>query len=182
MDVLELDRGWALLGVTGDRARTIFQHEAGGHRWQRVPPTERHGRVHTSTITVAVLDTTSTGTSTLREDDLDWQMTCGSGPGGQHRNRSQTAVRLKHRPTGLVVRVENERSQHQNRLVARAILEMKLRTQAERTAATQRNDARRAQIGSGQRGDKVRTIRQDGVVDHRTGRRWTYKDYVRGNW
>lgn len=168
----------------GKGAAEAFRDEAGGHRWQRIPPSEKRGRVHTSTITVAVLPE-----PTPTELRLDWrdieQVTCrGSGAGGQHRNKTESAVMLTHVPSGLTVRCESERSQHQNRETALSLLRARLfAAETERRFAARAEDRRR-QVGSGMRGDKRRTIRcQDGTVtDHVTGRSWTFRDYQRGEW
>jgi peptide chain release factor 1 len=172
-----------LFRVCGAAAAEAFRHEAGGHRWQRVPPNERRGRVHTSTITVAVLREPEARELALRESDLDWKTTTGSGPGGQHRNKSETAVVLTHLPTGLSVRWENGRSQHQNRERALGLLRARLLHREEEARHSAQNLSRREQLGSGMRGDKRRTIRtQEGVVtDHPTGRRWALRDYLRGD-
>ncbi|RQR65380.1 PCRF domain-containing protein [Burkholderia sp. Bp9125] len=145
--------------------------EAGGHRHQRVPPTERRGRVHTSTVTVAVFEGSASAMPELRETDIHTRITKGTGPGGQNRNKRETAVVLRHLPSGIEVKAEAERTQEANRRVAMATL--RERVQAHYAGAAQRaeNQQRRGQVGSGERGDKVRTYRADGVTDHRTGRK-----------
>lgn len=161
----------------------MFANEAGGHRFQRVPPNEKRGRVHTSTITVAILREPQPHELTLDDRDLEWSTCRGSGAGGQHRNVTDSAVQLKHLPSGTMVRCESERSQTQNRQTALAILRAKL-LQAQATAASAaENAARRAQVGSGMRGDKRRTIRyQDGQVhDHVLDVRVPLRDYLRGD-
>jgi peptide chain release factor 1 len=169
--------------VTGPGAHDAFRDEAGGHRWQRVPPNDKRGRVHTSTITVAVLPEPTEAQVALSPGDLEWSTCRGSGAGGQHRNKTESAVKLLHRPSGLLVRCESQRSQHQNRATALALLRARLWADAASTKEKQRASARRDQVGSGMRGDKRRTIRcQDGVVtDHVTGRTWAFRDYERGN-
>jgi peptide chain release factor 1 len=170
--------------VQGAGAAEAFRDEAGGHRWQRVPPNEKRGRVHTSTITVAVLPEPTLVELRLAPRDVE-RVTCrGSGPGGQNRNKTETCVVLKHRPTGLTVRCESERSQLQNEETALALLRTRLlAAETERRTAARDRD-RRQQMGSGMRGDKRRTIRcQDGtVVDHPTGRTWNLRVYERGEW
>lgn len=168
--------------VTGQRAAGTFANEAGGHRWQRVPPTEKRGRVQTSTITVAVLSEPTEAQVQLRDADLDWQAVRGSGAGGQKRNKTSNAVILRHRPTGSMVRCESERSLTQNKASALAVLRARLWAEQQRTLSGQRAADRRQQIGCGARGDKRRTIRADGVVDHVTGQRWEYRAYCRGDW
>jgi peptide chain release factor 1 len=183
-EIVEQRLGFCVLRFSGKRVAETFRDEAGGHRWQRVPPTERRGRIHTSTITVAVLPEPAALEVQLDERDLEETMMRGSGAGGQHRNKTDSAVRLLHRPTGLVVRCESERDQSQNRRVARAVLRARL-WELEQTRVTGARDAaRRAQVGSGMRGDKRRTVRtqDDQVVDTITGRSWRFKDYERGAW
>lgn len=149
-----------------------------------MPPNEKRGRVHTSTVTVAVLPEPESSQVVLREDDLEFTACRGSGAGGQHRNVTASAVILKHVPSGISVRCEGERSQHQNRETATALLRARLWELKRTQLAKAREQDRRSQVGSGMRGDKRRTIRaQDGqVTDHVTGKTWRYKDYVRGNW
>jgi len=166
----------------GDHPRQAFRHEGGGHRWQRVPPTEKKGRVHTSTITVAVMPLRTAATVRIDPADVEFKTCRGSGAGGQHRNVTDSAVQAKHLPTGLTVRCENERSQHQNKAQAMAILQARLGAHAEAQAGAARSQNRKKQVGSGMRGDKRRTVRvqADQVVDHKTGRRMTVKRYMRG--
>ena len=176
--------GLLVFRAEGKNALAVFVNETGGHRWQRIPPTEKRGRVQTSTITVAVLPVPSAIDVVIHPQDVE-ETTCrGSGAGGQHRNVTDSAVQLKHRPTGIIVRCETERSQHYNRSTAYELLRARLQTNAQTKAATDRSQKRRSQIGSGQRGDKIRTIRvRDGkVTDHRTDRRMAYKSYIRGDW
>jgi peptide chain release factor 1 len=145
--------------------------EAGGHRWQRVPKNERRGRVHTSTVTVAVFTGKASPIPELRESDLFVRITKGTGPGGQNRNKRETALVIRHQPTGIEVKAEAERTQEANRRVAMATLRERVDAYYARAAHDNVNQQRRAQAGSGQRGDKVRTYRSDGVTDHRTGRK-----------
>ena len=170
--------------VTGRGARALFEGEAGGHRWQRVPPTEKRGRVQSSTITVAVLDAFVEAAVEIREHDLDWTACRASGKGGQHLQKTDSAVRLTHAPTGVQVRSQGGRSQRGNKLDALDKLRTKLTAEARAAAEESRAQARRGQVGSGMRGDKRRTIRvqDDSVVDHETGRTWRLRDYLRGAW
>lgn len=120
----------------------------------------------------------------LDERDLDYRTCRASGAGGQKVNKTDSAVQLTHKPTGLMVRVETERSQHQNRATALALLRARLwQTQRDAQVAA-RADDRRGQVGSGMRGDKRRTIavQRGTVVDHVTGRSWSLRDYLRGAW
>ncbi len=170
--------------MTGKGARELFAGEAGGHRFQRVPPTEKRGRVQSSTITVAVLDEEVIAELDLPESELEWSTCRASGKGGQHLQKTDSAVQVTHVPTGIQVRSEGERSQHQNKVVALATLRARLRETKRAAAAAERAAERRGQVGSGMRADKRRTIRvqDDTVVDHETGRSWRYRDYVRGAW
>jgi peptide chain release factor 1 len=170
--------------VSGKAADETFANESGGHRWQRIPPTEKRGRVQTSTITVAVLPIPTEAQVHIREDDLEWIPTRGSGAGGQARNKVETAIILKHEPSGLQVRCETERSLKQNKETALSLLRARLWASEHERVTSARAADRRAQVGSGMRGDKRRTVRvQDGQVnDHLTGRQWKYKEYSRGDW
>ena len=149
-----------------------------------MPPNDKRGRVHTSTVTVVVLPEPSPLEVVIDPRDLVWSTCRASGAGGQHLQKTDSAVQLQHVPSGLMVRCENERSQHQNRASALAVLRARL-LERERAAQRQRRDrARRDQAGTGMRGDKRRTVRcQDGVVtDHVTGQRWPLRAYLRGDW
>jgi peptide chain release factor 1 len=170
--------------VTGKGAAAAFADEAGGHRWQRIPPNEPRGRVHTSTITVAVLAAPDEHELAIDPADVVVRRSRGSGAGGQHRNKTESAVDLTHVPTGTVVHCESERSLHRNLAIARARLRAQLAQAARRDATDARDATRREQVGSGMRGDKRRTIRaQEGtVVDHPTGRAWRLRDYLRGDY
>lgn len=170
--------------MTGSGARDVFRNEGGGHRWQRIPPTEKRGRVQTSTVTVAVLDPDAIAGVALNHADVEITTTRGSGPGGQNRNKTESCVVAVHRPTGLTVRIDNERSQHQNRATAYKLLAARLYEAERERAFNERVKDRKSQVGSGMRGDKVRTYRtqDDQVNDHRTGQRWRLKDWVKGEW
>lgn len=171
-----------MLRATGEKVDQVFGDEAGGHRWQRIPPNEKRGRVHTSTITVAVLPEPPAAEVKLLEKDLSWSMCRGTGSGGQKRNKTESTVVLKHLPTGIQVRCETTRSQLKNRELALLLLRARL-WESEQSRLWQARDAeRKQQQGSGMRGDKRRTIRcQDGqVTDHLTGRKWELKAYLRG--
>jgi peptide chain release factor 1 len=182
--VVERRPGLVIAHVTGRGARALFEGEAGGHRYQRVPPTEKRGRVQSSTITVAILDEPEQHELVIREEDLKWSMCRASGKGGQHLQKTDSALQLLHLPTGIRVRSEGERSQRQNRTVALLMVRDRLGKIQRDLAAEARAAARRGQIGSGMRGDKRRTVRvqDDTVHDHVTGRVWRYRDYVRGAW
>jgi peptide chain release factor 1 len=134
--------------VTGKGAARMFANESGGHRWQRVPPNERKGRVHTSTVTVAVLREPTPTEMVIRDADLEWATCRGSGAGGQHRNKTETAVVVKHLPSGLAVRCEAERSQLQNKATALGLLRARLLATKDDAATAAHNANRREQVGS----------------------------------
>jgi peptide chain release factor 1 len=182
--VIERRAGLVVLRVTGPGARELFANEVGGHRWQRVPPTEKRGRMQTSTITIAMLDEEAEIEIQIRPEDLIWRACRSPGKGGQNVQKTDSAIQLTHRPTGIQIRAHEERSAHQNRAIALERLRLRLREDLVARTAAERAQARRTQVGSGMRGDKRRTIRaqDDSVVDHVTGRAWKLRDYLRGNW
>jgi len=182
--VLEECSGFISFTVSGKKAKEIFGQEYGGIRVQRVPPTERNGRVHTSTITVACFEPTEKRGYEINPKDLSITFTRGSGNGGQNRNKVETVAVIKHVPTGIIVRCEEERSQLQNKEKAMALLQKKLDDMAENKRHSAESDLRKKQVGGGARGDKRRTIRyqDDSVVDHLTGKRWKLSNYLKGIW
>jgi len=184
LELIEDRPGLMVFRALGDAAAHDFHDEAGGHRWQRVPPTEKRGRVQTSTVTVAVLEEPTPLQVRLDDRDLEWQTCRASGSGGQKVNKTESAVQLRHVPTGLTVRVETERSQHQNRATARTLLGARIWERERQRIQNERDASRREQVGAGQRGDKRRTIavQRGTVVDHVTGRAWSLRDYLRGAW
>jgi peptide chain release factor 1 len=184
LELTEQGEGLLVFRARGSGAAEAFRDEAGGHRWQRIPPNDKRGRVQTSTITVAVLPEPTAAELRIAPRDLDWVFCRGSGAGGQHRNKTESCAVVTHLPTGLAVRCETERSQHQNRETALGLLRARLHAAEMERRSAARADDRRRQVGSGMRGDKRRTIRcQEGmVVDHVTGRTWSLRDYERGEW
>lgn len=183
LEITEKKHGLLIFRATGAQAERVFANESGGQRWQRVPKTEKRGRVQTSTVTCAVLAEPTITQLRLEDRDLEYQTCRSSGSGGQNVNKVESAVQLTHKPTGLMVRCESERSQHQNRATALALLRARLwEAQKERENASRASD-RRQQVGTGMRGDKARTYRvQDGIVtDHRTGKKARLDRVLKGH-
>jgi peptide chain release factor 1 len=169
--------------VEGEGAKQAFANEPGGHRFQRVPDNDRHGRTHTSTITVAVLGAGKTEIPRVNERDIEVTTCRGSGNGGQKKNKTDSAVQMTHKPTGLSIRCEANRSQHQNREMALRWIEAKIAENITSKSTSDENNMRRQHIGTGQRGDKVRTVRyQDGIVTNNlNGKKTTLDRYLDGD-
>jgi peptide chain release factor 1 len=157
--------------VRGRGAFSRLKFESGVHRVQRVPITESSGRIHTSTATVAVLPEADEVEVYIDPNDIEMEVYRSSGPGGQHMQKNATAVRLIHKPTGMVVTCESERSQTQNRARALAVLRARLYEMERQKQETEIAEARRAQVGTGERSEKIRTYNfpQNRVTDHRIG-------------
>ncbi|NOZ00297.1 MAG: peptide chain release factor 1 [Deltaproteobacteria bacterium] len=157
--------------VRGDRVYSYLKYEAGVHRVQRVPTTEAQGRIHTSAVTVAVLPEADDVDVQINEDDLRTDLYRASGAGGQHVNKTDSAVRLTHLPTGIVVQCQDERSQHKNRARAMHLLKAKLFEKARMEADKAQRDSRRAMVGTGDRSERIRTYNfpQNRLTDHRIG-------------
>lgn len=160
--------------ISGNGAYEALKQESGVHRVQRVPKTEKAGRVHTSTASVAVMPLVEAKEVEVREGDLEVTFSRAGGPGGQNVNKIESAVRLLHKPSGIVISSRSERSQHANRDKAMAILRSKLyEAQIEREAAAIGSN-RRDLIGSADRSEKIRTYNfpDDRITDHRIGKKW----------
>ena len=151
---------------------------------QRIPPTEKRGRVHTSTVTVAVISAEGPSITEVRESDLRWDFFASGGPGGMNQNAVNSGARVYHSPSGLMFECREERNQHQNRQRCLEKLRRALREGAHSSHHQKQNDSRRSQVGSGERGDKIRTysIPRNSVVDHRTGTKWPFDKLERGEW
>ncbi len=157
--------------ISGDKVFSKLKYESGVHRVQRVPQTEASGRVHTSTITVAVLPEVEEVEVKINQNDLKIETTRASGAGGQSVNRTDSAVRVTHLPTGLVVYCQEGKSQHANRDRALKILFSRLKAIEDEKALKEASDARLAQIGTGDRSERIRTYNfpQSRITDHRIG-------------
>ena len=160
-----------VLSVRGDGAFSRLKHESGVHRVQRVPETESQGRIHTSTATVAVLPEAEEVEVEIRPDDLDITVYRSSGPGGQSVNTTDSAVRVVHKPTGIKVEMQEERSQRQNREKAMRYLRARLLKLEQERRQEEEAQARRSQVGTGERSEKIRTYNfpENRVTDHRVG-------------
>jgi peptide chain release factor 1 len=159
----------------GQSVYDALRNESGVHRVQRIPDTEKSGRVHTSTASVAVLPVVEAKAVDIKDSDLEVTFSRAGGPGGQNVNKVETAVRILHKPTGLVVSSREERSQHANRERAMSLLRARLYEAQQEQRVGSVAELRREQIGTGERAEKIRTYNfpQDRITDHRLGKKFS---------
>lgn len=166
--------------ITGPFVYDLLKNEAGVHRVQRIPVTEKSGRIHTSTASVSVIPKLKTVPLEIKESDLEIEFFRAGGPGGQNVNKVETAVRIVHKPTGLVVSCQTERSQQRNREIALEILKNKLWQLEQEKISSMITEERRKQIGSQERSEKIRTYNfpQNRLTDHRLNKSWYNLDEI----
>ena len=168
--------------IAGDGVYDSLKYESGVHRVQRIPKTEKAGRIHTSTASVAIMPVVEAKEVTINPSDIEVSFFRSSGPGGQNVNKVETAVRLLHKPSGLVVTSQAGRGQQSNREAAMEILRSKLYEIQIKKEHGELGEMRRSQIGSGDRSEKIRTYNfpQDRITDHRIGKKWHNLEKILG--
>jgi len=166
--------------IEGKGVYEDLKYESGVHRVQRIPKTEKSGRIHTSTASVAILPEVEAKEFEIKPQDIELSLFRSGGPGGQNVNKVETAVRIKHIPTGIVVVSQNERSQARNRELAMNLLRAKLFDIERQKQAQLVSGIRREQIGSAERAEKIRTYNfpQDRITDHRLNKKWSNLDRI----
>lgn len=172
-----------VLGIEGEDAYRVLQYESGGHRVQRVPETEAKGRIQTSMATVAVMPEPEDVEIELKPDDFRKDTFCASGPGGQHVNKTASAIRLTHLATGIVVQCQDEKSQHKNFAKALRVLKTRLYEAKRQQEHSKRAQERKTLVGSGDRSERIRTYNypQNRVTDHRIGSQNNLDLVIAGN-
>jgi peptide chain release factor 1 len=172
-----------IVGLQGEGVYRSLQYESGGHRVQRVPETETKGRVHTSAATVAVMPEPEDVEIDLKPEDYTIERMRASGPGGQHVNKTSSAIRLTHPATGIVVSCQDEKSQHKNMAKALRVLKSRIYELRREEENRKRSDERKSKIGSGDRSERIRTYNfpQNRLTDHRINQNFNLENIMTGN-
>lgn len=179
--IIDNRQGEIHIEINGENLEKLYK-ECGGHRIQRIPPTERNGRVHTSTVTVAIIDSNRSQVASIKESDIRIEWFSGTGGGGQHRNKHQNSCRLIHIPTGITESAQT-RSRESSYKYAFDALKKRIESESASKANGEISIIRKEQVGSGMRGDKIRTyrFRDDLVKDHESGKSASCDKVMKGN-